>query len=79
MSEFKEGDEVYFLIEEHGWGSSPIFIGNLNIRKEKITECHYDFLQCTHLEGISHKDTLYKSKNEAIDAMIKRLESMRNE
>jgi len=35
---YKEGDEVYFLIEELGWGSLPLSVGNLNIRKEKITE-----------------------------------------
>lgn len=79
MNEFKEGDEVWFLIEEHGWGSCPIFINNLNIRKEKIITPDSELLECTRLEGAAHSDTLYKSKNEVINALINQLEAMKDD
>lgn len=67
MSEFKVGEEVYIWRGE--------------IHRQIIQSIDpIDGIKRYWLDnmfGYYHKDSLYKSKNEAIDAMIKHLEAMR--
>jgi hypothetical protein len=77
MTNIKSGENVWFLIEEHGWGSSPCMINNLNIRCEKVLEVFSEYLQVTHVEEAFLKEDAYKSKNEVIEALIQQLEIMK--
>ncbi len=70
MSEFKVGDEVY---EVHPF---PILRGEIIRLPSKDTHGYY---MIGRGPSICPCQELYKSKNEAIDAMIKHLEAMRNE
>lgn len=77
MNDLKIGDEVWFLIEEHGWGSSPCMIENFNIRSEKVVEVFSEHLQVTRVEGAFLLEDAYKSKNDVINALINQLERMK--
>ena len=79
MAEFKIGDEVWFLIEEHGWGSEPAMINNMNIRKQTVTEISDPYICVDKVEGAFFSQDAYLSKNAVIDAMIKQLEGSRDE
>ncbi len=79
MNDFKVGDEAWFLIEEHGWGSSPSTIENMNIRKQTITEISGQYIWAENVECSFLLQDAYPSKNSVIDAMIKQLEKSRDE
>ena len=94
MSDFKVGDEVYyFYLPSHNCIEGYLIgnISNITIRKsiiEEIKHCEgvvigdavlpsFDLVFFAYVSCPS--DYLYKSKQECIDAYIKKLEALENE
>lgn len=94
MNDFKVGDEVWFyftetgryVLEGHGTGVFPedliIYNGSI-VGIDETDEVYH-----VYIKGYSYiyafiiyhtSGCIFKSKNEAINAMIKRLEEMRDE
>lgn len=77
MNKFKCGDEVYYFIH-HGEGLITDFNDLILYYIKYIYEDEY-YLYADQLGLIKgEKIAYFKSKNEAIDALIKRLEELRD-
>lgn len=92
MSDFKVGDEVYFFWTEsgrhvlEGYGAAIYpdsfcleqgVIVNINPDKDSVHVYVKDDAYIFNFGYCYIQDYIFKSKNKAIDAMIKRLEEMR--
>lgn len=93
MNEFKVGDEVWFFwtyTSRSFWGEdeNPVFPKNLEIEKGKIVYFNENkdtvHVYVDGCEGaickfgcVFHMDYFFKSKQEAIEAMIKQLEKLK--
>lgn len=77
MNDFKVGDEVWWF--EEMWLGKPRPLDKLIIRTSIIKNNWFGKCSIEGVDMLYSEDCFYKSKNEAIDAMIKHLESMRDE
>lgn len=93
INDFKVGDEVYFLLQDYApkWGEECIRIipqyieiikGKIvyiNVDKDAV-HVYSDGCESVCIFGYYYfHENVYKSKNEAIDALIKHLEGMKDE
>lgn len=73
-----KGDRVWFLIEEHGWGSAPSMIRNLNIRREVISSLVGEYIVVEHVEGTFKAEDAYESKKKVIQMLQQLIEEMQD-
>lgn len=93
MNDFKVGDTVYFLLQDYGpkWGEDNIRIipeyievikATIVFMSEDKDTVHVYMDGCENVCSFGYvffHERVYKSKNEAIDALIEHLRSMRDE
>lgn len=80
MNEFKIGDVAWWFISINDDAGEPLRIDDIQILNGPITRISSNKLIIeNHLNGAFGYSRFYKSKNEAIDELIKRLQEIKDE